>query len=122
MKNYALKGLATLVLSIFIFAFANAQDAKDTGSKTYSNLKIQTNVWNWMNKSQIEDGLIKEAGIAEVKVDMDEKITLVKYEPSKITSKKILDLMDDMGFDVAVVEEKIQDNKASTESKPVKNN
>jgi len=93
MKIFKIAGM--LLMLVFVGQLGFAQN---TGSKM-STVKIKTSALCDMCKDRIEKGLTLDKGIQESKLNVDNKIITVVFDPQKTTVEKIKKEIAAVGYD-----------------------
>ncbi|MGA2297841.1 MAG: hypothetical protein ABSG15_09875, partial [FCB group bacterium] len=82
-----------VVFSIFSMFFMSA-NLLASKSKTKSEMKIKTNIENWIEKQYYETSLDGMNGIIETNVDLKSGDIKISYYSQDISAEKILDAVD----------------------------
>lgn len=101
------KVIGFLAVALIAIAFiAGVAEANEKKNIVLSNeISIKTSVFSWMCKNKIESNIQKLDGVMDCEVDLDSKTATVKLDPENITPAKIIQEIEDMGYDA------ILDNK-----------
>lgn len=84
--------LATLILTLFVMAFATMQ------AENSKQVKIQTNLHCEGCKTKIEKKLQGANGVIKSTADVKTKVVTVNYNPDKTTIDNIRQSIADMGY------------------------
>lgn len=105
---------AQRIMKLFLMAmigmtfFTSALFAVDATTK---EVKIKTNAFCEDCKTKIEGKLNKTDGVTESKLNMDDKIVTVKYDPAKTNPKKLMKSISSLGYKATNVEDKAKSDK-----------
>lgn len=89
--------LSMLVLAL-VMLVSNTGFSQNSTSKN-KEIKIMTSAQCGMCKTRIENGLVYEAGIKNVSLDLESKILTVNYNPNKTNEAQIRTLVNNLGYD-----------------------
>mgnify|MGYP000312526779 CR=1 FL=1 len=93
-KSIILRFTLALILGVFLFN-ANYVLAEDKLSK----IDIKTSAVCNHCKTKIEKGLLKQKGVKEAILNLDNKILTVTYDSDKITPEKLRASISKLGYD-----------------------
>jgi copper chaperone CopZ len=111
MKNSKYTRFAILTVALFtIFAFASTTFAADNNpNKNKVECKLSVQVSSFYDKDMIETQLKDHQGILDTYIDLDEKIAYITYDKTITNSEKVCRVINDLGFEAKVLEEKDSD-------------
>jgi copper chaperone CopZ len=93
-----LKGLIISLGIVFLYTGVTyAQDNKPV------ELKIKTSAVCGQCKDRIEKGMAYEKGIKDITLDVDSKIAIVRYNPTKTTPAVIRMAISKLGYDADTI-------------------
>jgi copper chaperone CopZ len=99
--------LSAILIAVFsIFALTITASANDKNESTPCKCKISAEVNSFYDKDLVETELKNHDGVKEVYLDLDEKIVYVTYDTKKTSTEKLCKIINDLGYETKVVEEK----------------
>jgi copper chaperone CopZ len=84
-----------------------------------NEVKIKTSAYSWMCKNKIETNVNKMAGVEESKLNLEDKVIAVTFDPKKITADELVNSIKDLGYE-ASIEKKEDVQRADTNVKDKK--
>jgi len=99
-----MKNSIKIALAMIFFSAITAFAAEKT-------IKVQTNLHCESCKGKIEKQLKKTNGVLSSYADVESKIVTIKYDDSKIDSKKVSSTISELGYKAEVIENKPQPKK-----------
>lgn len=94
MKN-ALKLFSAAMLALALMVSVSFAGEK---GKT----EIKTSAYSWMCKNKIESNVNKLDGVSDAELDLETKTLIVEFDDVKIDSKKITQVIEDLGYEAKV--------------------
>ena len=100
-----------LVVALFtIFAFSSNTFAADNNpKKNQVECKLSVQVNSFYDKDMIETQLKDHDGVVDAYIDLDEKLAYITYDKTKTNSEKVCRVINDLGYEAKVIEEKDSD-------------
>jgi copper chaperone CopZ len=95
----------TLLASVFSFAKVSAQTEGKESTKKYE-VKIKTSAFSEMCKNRIESEMKDCKGVLDAYLSLEDQVVTVTYDNESVKSSKLKSLINDIGYDAEVIEDK----------------
>jgi len=93
-----------LIALAFIVGISSAKDS--VAAIPTNEITIETSAFSWMCKNKIETNVLKMDGVMDCEVNLDTKTITVKLDPENITPLRVLNEIEDLGYDATLINEK----------------
>lgn len=95
----------TLLASIFSLSKVVAQTEGTESTKKYE-VKIKTSAFSEMCKNRIESEMKDCKGVLDAYLSLEDQVVTVTYDNESVKSSKLKSLINDIGYDAEVIEDK----------------
>ena len=97
--------IIALLLAVCVISPGFAQDKKDSKKKKTEDVTFSVNMTCGNCKARIEKHISWEKGVKDLKVNLDKKQVVIKYDPSKTKEDALKKAIEDLEFTCEKVED-----------------